>query len=81
MYRIRDRNPRSCTPPGRAVFLLNVPLILAALLALAPVPESAAGRGRLPLDVAGALLAVPDPRPGPGRQPLATTSSNRSGTS
>ena len=42
----------------RAVFLLNVPLILASLLALLPVPESAAARGRLTLDGAGALLAV-----------------------
>jgi EmrB/QacA subfamily drug resistance transporter len=42
----------------RAVFLLNVPLIVAALLALLPVPESAAERGRLTLDGVGALLAV-----------------------
>jgi EmrB/QacA subfamily drug resistance transporter len=42
----------------RAVFLLNVPLILAALLALLPVPESAATRGPLSLDATGAVLAV-----------------------
>jgi len=43
----------------RAVFLLNVPLILAALLALLPVPESVTGRaGRLSLDGVGAVLAV-----------------------
>jgi EmrB/QacA subfamily drug resistance transporter len=42
----------------RAVFLLNVPLILGAVLALAPVPESAAAGGRLSLDAVGALLAV-----------------------
>src|SRR5919199_2951381 len=35
----------------RAVFLLNVPLILGAVLALLPVPESAATGGRLSLDV------------------------------
>jgi MFS family permease len=45
----------------RAVFLLNVPLVLAGLLALVPVPESAAVRGRLTLDGAGALLAVVGP--------------------
>jgi EmrB/QacA subfamily drug resistance transporter len=42
----------------RAVFLLNIPLIGAALLALIPVPESAATGGRLTLDALGALLAV-----------------------
>jgi len=42
----------------RAVFLLNVPLIGGALLALVPVPESAAARGRFALDGVGALLAV-----------------------
>jgi EmrB/QacA subfamily drug resistance transporter len=42
----------------RAVFLLNVPLVLGAILALVPVPESAAVGGRLSLDGAGAVLAV-----------------------
>jgi EmrB/QacA subfamily drug resistance transporter len=42
----------------RAVFLLNVPLILGALLALVPVAESAATGGRFSLDAVGALLAV-----------------------
>src|SRR4051794_19039374 len=42
----------------RAVFLLNVPLIAAALLALIPVPESATTRCLLALDAVGALLAV-----------------------
>ena len=42
----------------RAVFLLNVPLILGAILALRPVPESGATGGRLSLDGAGAVLAV-----------------------
>jgi EmrB/QacA subfamily drug resistance transporter len=42
----------------RAVFLLNVPLILAAVLALLPLPDSLATGGRLSLDVVGALLAV-----------------------
>lgn len=42
----------------RAVFLLNVPLILAALLALAPVPESRGTPARFSLDAVGALLAV-----------------------
>lgn len=42
----------------RAVFFLNVPLIGAALLALVPVPESVAWRGRFSLDAVGALLAV-----------------------
>jgi EmrB/QacA subfamily drug resistance transporter len=42
----------------RAVFLLNVPLIGAAVLALVRVPESVASRGRFSLDAAGALLAV-----------------------
>jgi EmrB/QacA subfamily drug resistance transporter len=43
----------------RAIFLLNIPLIAGALLALIPVPEAAhpAG-GRLSIDTAGALLAV-----------------------
>jgi EmrB/QacA subfamily drug resistance transporter len=42
----------------RAVFLLNVPLIVAALLVLVPVPESRTVNGPLTLDAAGALLAV-----------------------
>jgi MFS family permease len=42
----------------RAVFLLNVPLIGVAVLALLPVPESTATRGRFSLDGAGAILAV-----------------------
>ncbi|MGY1694665.1 MULTISPECIES: DHA2 family efflux MFS transporter permease subunit [unclassified Geodermatophilus] len=42
----------------RAVFLLNVPLLLLALLALLPVPESRATRGRTSLDGIGAALAV-----------------------
>jgi EmrB/QacA subfamily drug resistance transporter len=42
----------------RAIFLLNIPLILGAVLALVPVPETVASRGPLALDVAGALLAV-----------------------
>jgi EmrB/QacA subfamily drug resistance transporter len=42
----------------RAVFLLNIPLIVAALLALVRVPDSVASRGRFSLDVAGASLAV-----------------------
>ncbi len=42
----------------RAVFLLNVPLLVGALLALVPVPESARPGGRLRLDAVGALLAV-----------------------
>jgi EmrB/QacA subfamily drug resistance transporter len=42
----------------RAVFLLNVPLILAALLALIPVPEGVVSPGRFSLDAAGALLAI-----------------------
>lgn len=42
----------------RAVFLLNVPLIGAALLALVPVPRSVASRERFSLDGVGALLAV-----------------------
>ena len=42
----------------RAVFLLNIPLIGAALLALLPVPESIARHGRFTLDGIGALLAV-----------------------
>ena len=42
----------------RAVFLLNVPLILGALLALLAVPDRVAPVGQLSLDVGGALLAV-----------------------
>jgi EmrB/QacA subfamily drug resistance transporter len=42
----------------RAVFLLNVPLIGAALLMLTRVPESGRGQGALALDAPGALLAV-----------------------
>jgi MFS family permease len=42
----------------RAVFLLNPPLILAALLVLRYVPETGTARRPLSLDVAGALLAV-----------------------
>ena len=42
----------------RAVFLLNVPLIGVAVLALLPVPENTATRGRFSLDGAGAILAV-----------------------
>jgi EmrB/QacA subfamily drug resistance transporter len=42
----------------RAIFLLNVPLIGAAVLALIPVPESVASRGRFSLDGVGAVLAV-----------------------
>jgi len=42
----------------RAVFLLNLPLILAGLAVLRRVPEPAAERRALSLDVAGALLAV-----------------------
>ena len=42
----------------RAVFLLNIPLIVAALLALVRVPDSGASRGRFSLDAAGASLAV-----------------------
>ena len=42
----------------RYVFLLNLPLILAGLLALRYVPESGVARGPLSLDVPGALLAV-----------------------
>jgi EmrB/QacA subfamily drug resistance transporter len=42
----------------RAVFLLNVPLIGAALLALVPVPRSVASREKFSLDGVGALLAV-----------------------
>jgi EmrB/QacA subfamily drug resistance transporter len=42
----------------RAVFLLNIPLILAAILALVPVPESARTGGPLSLDAPGALLAI-----------------------
>ena len=42
----------------RAVFLLNVPLILGAILSVLPVPESAAERGHFSLDTAGAVLAV-----------------------
>jgi EmrB/QacA subfamily drug resistance transporter len=42
----------------RWVFLLNVPLIAAALLALKPVPETGGARRPLSLDVSGGLLAV-----------------------
>jgi EmrB/QacA subfamily drug resistance transporter len=42
----------------RAVFLLNPPLILAALLVLRYVPETGTARRPLSLDIAGALLAV-----------------------
>jgi EmrB/QacA subfamily drug resistance transporter len=42
----------------RAVFLLNLPLILAALLVLTQVPESSDARRALSLDVFGALLAL-----------------------
>jgi EmrB/QacA subfamily drug resistance transporter len=42
----------------RAIFLLNVPLIVCAVLALLPVPESVASGGRLSLDGVGAALAV-----------------------
>jgi MFS family permease len=42
----------------RAVFLLNVPLIVAAVLALVRVSDSVASRGRFSLDAAGASLAV-----------------------
>jgi EmrB/QacA subfamily drug resistance transporter len=42
----------------RAVFLLNIPLILGGLLALWYVPESGRTRGRFSLDIRGALLAV-----------------------
>jgi hypothetical protein len=40
------------------VFLLNVPLILAALVALRRVPENSELSAELSLDVVGALLAV-----------------------
>src|SRR5919112_5303076 len=42
----------------RAVFLLNVPLLLGAIVALLPVPENAAAGGRLSLDAVGAALPV-----------------------
>ncbi len=42
----------------RYVFLLNIPLILGALLALRHVPESGRTSGRFSLDARGALLAV-----------------------
>jgi EmrB/QacA subfamily drug resistance transporter len=42
----------------RWVFLLNLPLIVAALLALQRVPENSDARRPLSLDVFGALLAV-----------------------
>ncbi|GAA3383665.1 DHA2 family efflux MFS transporter permease subunit [Cryptosporangium minutisporangium] len=42
----------------RSVFLLNLPLIVAGLLALRWVPETPTGRQRLSPDVLGALLAV-----------------------
>ncbi len=42
----------------RAIFLLNVPLILICLLVLVRVPESSDIRPSLSLDVVGAILAV-----------------------
>lgn len=42
----------------RAIFLLNVPLILLGLVILVGVPESSDRRPSLSLDVVGALLAV-----------------------
>jgi EmrB/QacA subfamily drug resistance transporter len=42
----------------RAVFLLNLPLIVAALVVLRLVPETAEARRPLSLDVAGGVLAV-----------------------
>ena len=42
----------------RALFLLNVPLILVCLLVLLRVPESGARNSSLSLDFSGALLAV-----------------------
>lgn len=42
----------------RAVFLLNVPLVLGAVLALVLVPEGTGAAGARGLDVWGALLAV-----------------------
>jgi EmrB/QacA subfamily drug resistance transporter len=42
----------------RAIFLLNVPLILGAVLALVPVRDRVVATGPLALDVRGALLAV-----------------------
>jgi EmrB/QacA subfamily drug resistance transporter len=42
----------------RAIFLLNVPLILGGLLALRYVPESGRTSGPLTLDARGAVLAV-----------------------
>jgi EmrB/QacA subfamily drug resistance transporter len=42
----------------RAVFLLNVPLVLAGLLALRHVPENPVRAGQGPLDLVGGLLAV-----------------------
>src|SRR3954465_8853833 len=43
---------------GRWVFLLNLPLILLALVALRRVPETTGERRSLSLDAVGALLAV-----------------------
>lgn len=42
----------------RAVFLLNVPLVLAGLLALRYVPENPVADGQGPVDLVGGLLAV-----------------------
>jgi MFS family permease len=42
----------------RAIFLLNVPLILGAVVALVPVRDRVVATGPLALDVRGALLAV-----------------------
>jgi EmrB/QacA subfamily drug resistance transporter len=42
----------------RAIFLLNIPLILVCLIILVRVPESSAMRPSASLDVVGALLAV-----------------------
>src|SRR3954451_20007209 len=42
----------------RWVFLLNIPLIIGALIALRQVPETSTARGPLSLDVRGAMLAV-----------------------
>jgi len=42
----------------RAIFLLNVPLILGAVVALVPVRDRVVPTGPLALDVRGALLAV-----------------------
>ncbi len=42
----------------RSIFLLNIPLIGAALVALVPVPESGVTGDRLTVDAVGAVLAV-----------------------